>query len=62
MSIITRKNVLVNSIVLLFYDFHFRLYTVCRYYLCLSLDVFYSAYGKKALTRRKKRTIFPRKH
>ncbi len=62
MSIITRKNVLVNSIELLFYDFHFRRYTVCRYYLCLNFDAFYSAYGKKALTRRKKHTIFPRKH
>lgn len=25
-------------------------------------DAFYSAYGKKALTRRKKHTIFLRKH
>lgn len=32
------------------------------YYLCLNLDAFYSAYGKKALTRREKHTIFLRKH
>ena len=32
---------------LLFYDFHFRRYTVRRYYLCLNIDAFYSAYGKK---------------
>lgn len=62
MSIITRKDVPVNSVALFFYDFHFRRHTVCRYYLCLNIDVFYSAYGKKAFTCRGKHAIFLRKH